>query len=108
MPTLMEIERKCSRAASTLDVPNVDEIRLLRTARVLIAMRFELQRVVQSYLVTKGRTYQVVQIQTILKRMEVHLRCVLLDDAALTLDEVRQHLQESIEDALDALDLLED
>jgi len=106
MSTLFEIEQKGTKLAKHLSI-GADEISLLRTARVLNAMRLKVEQLVREHGKAVGWTDDVATAEPLLQGMEHHLRCVLLDYPSLTRDAIRDHLEGALDQLFDALALLE-
>jgi hypothetical protein len=107
MPEISVIERACDRAAKALDHAWSDEIALLRLARLLKAVNRDLILLLQWSAASPMSTGAGSQAERSLRTMEIHLRHVLLEHAALTLQQMHAHLNEAVYEAFDVLELLQ-
>jgi len=89
----------------TLDYADGDEIRMLRTARMLKLANRDLKTAVQQQVRREGRTPRGIIAETALDAMERHLRQVLL--GRVSLDQLREHLACAVDCSFDALEALE-
>jgi hypothetical protein len=107
MPEISAIERACDRAAKALDHASSDEITLLRLARLLKAVNRDLILLLQWSVASTTRTGAGSRAVPSLRTMEMHLRCVLLEHAALTPQQMHSHLSEAVCVAFDVVELLQ-
>lgn len=106
MIALWQIERRCTGLAGTLHNGVRDEIVLLRMARTLKRIYGELQRELWARARREGWTHDTAQAEAALEGVEHDLRRVLLEHHSLQPQEMNEHLQHAVGNALDAVEKL--
>jgi hypothetical protein len=101
-----QLQRRCVQFASALELYDVDEVALLRTARRLKHVHADLTDLLDTRVEKYGWTPRHTEARVVIVGMERELRRVLLDYQILDRRSVRSHLTAAVEKSLLALDLL--
>jgi hypothetical protein len=106
MVRVLDMRDTCERISRQLDCDVLDEITLLRAARTLKRVSYELRLAAQRYLAKHGRTPCALLAHEAVLAAEHHLQAVLINDEPLSERDVRDHLIHAVFRSLDALTLL--
>jgi hypothetical protein len=101
-----QLERRCTKFASTLELYESDDVALLRTARRLKHVHADLLEMLDAGTVRRGWTPQLTEARVGLLDIEHRLRRVLLDYQALDRQSVKNDLMAAVNKSLKVLELL--